>query len=226
MNDQPIVAQTLEQVTTVDLGLPRSAWADRPSTIRPSDTSIAVLAPNTDLSTERLCSFSGMISCTHVAINAVQMLVSLTNTSDVERGGYLTGFMFRLPRELGGFVVTLLRSSHPGMSRIMPGTGAAPFAGSWQGGVGTGGEWQEGGTPTAGVAPGDTGAWAFLVSGTGAAALTAERLMSGGSMPDPYAFVVRFRGIGAGHSDKVPALMPDHQMLRMAALIDAVEQRR
>ena len=78
----------------------------------------------------------------------------------------------------------------------------------------------------AGVAPGDTGAWAFLVSGTGAAALTAERLMSGGSMPDPYAFVVRFRGIGAGHSDKVPALMPDHQMLRMAALIDAVEQRR
>lgn len=112
------------------------------------------------------------------------------------------------------------------MERIPPGTKGAPFLGVWQAGVGTDGEWQGGGTPTAGVAPGDTGAWAFLVSGTGAAALTAERLMSGGSMPDPYAFVVRFRGIGAGHSDKVPALMPDHQMLRMAALIDAVEQRR
>ncbi len=191
-----------------------------------SDTSIAVVESNSDLSTERLCSFSGMISCTHVAINAVQMLVSLTNTSDVQRGGYLTGFMFRMPRELGGFSVALLRSSQPGMARIPPGTKGAPFLGVWQAGVGTGGEWQGGGTPTAGVAPGDTGAWAFLVSGTGAAALTAERLMSDGSMPDPYAFVVRFRGIGAGHSDKVPALMPDHQRLRMAALAEAVEQRR
>lgn len=111
MNDEPTLESALQPSVVVDLATTRSAPRDRVGGGMGSDTSIAVVESNSDLSTERLCSFSGMISCTHVAINAVQMLVSLTNTSDVERGRYLTGFMFRMPRELGGFSVALLRSS-------------------------------------------------------------------------------------------------------------------
>lgn len=226
MNDDQTLESLLQPHTVVDLGVPRSSALERTSGAMGSDTSIAVLESNPDLSTEHLCSFTGMISCTHIALDAVQVLISLTNTSDPDGRGFLTAFMFRMPRELGGFTVTLLRSSLPGMSRIVPGASASPFLGSWQGGVGTGGEWQGGGTPMAGVAPGETGAWAFLVSGTGAAALTAERLMSGGAMPDPFAFVVRFRGLGAGDSDKVPALMPLAQVVRRDAIEEAVERMR
>jgi hypothetical protein len=226
MNDDPTLESALQPAAVVDLATTRSTSRDRADGGMGSDTSIAVVKSNSDLSTERLCSFAGMISCTHLAIDAVQVLISLTNTTDPAGRGFLTAFMFRMPRELGGFTVTLLRSSQPGMSRIVPGASGAPFVGSWQGGVGTGGEWQGGGTPMAGVAPGDTGAWAFLVSGTGAAALTAERLMSGGAMPDPFAFVVRFRGVGSGDSDKAPALMPRAQVERLAAIEEAVERLR
>jgi hypothetical protein len=37
---------------------------------------------------------------------------------------------------------------------------------------------------------------------------------------------VRFRGIGSGHSDKVPVLMPPSQIARMAAVEEEVESRR
>lgn len=218
MNDEPIVTPAFEPVSIVDLG--------PAPTGRVSNETIAVLDPNVELSTERLCSFSGMISCCHVAVRSVQVRISLTNTSHADQGGYLTAFMFRVPREFGSVQVALLRSSHPGMSRIASGTVASPFPGHWQGGAGTGGEWQGGGTPLAGLAPGETGAWAFLVTGNGTAALSAERFMSGGRMPDPYAFVVRFRGMGGGRSDKVPALMPDGQVHRMAELSEAVERMR
>lgn len=226
MNDDNTLETVLQPSAVVDLGVARSTSRDRSSGALGSDTSIAVLESNSELSTGRLCSFTGMISCTHIALDAVQVLISLTNTSEPEGRGFLTAFMFRMPRELGGFAVTLLRSSAVGMSRILPGASALPFLGAWQGGVGTGGEWQGGGTPMAGIGPGETGAWAFLISGSGTAALTAERIMSGGAMPDPFAFVVRFRGLGAGDSDKVPALMPSAQVLRMAAIEEAVERLR
>lgn len=222
--------QTLEMVVqppaVVNLGVARTTPSDRSSGALGTETSIAVLESNAELSTEHLRSFTGMISCTHVALDAVQVLISLTNTSEPDDRSFLTAFMFRMPRELGGFTVTLLRSSVPGMSRIVPGTSASPFLGAWQGGVGTGGAWQGGGTPIAGVGPGETGAWAFLISGSGTAALTAERIMSGGAMPDPFAFVVSFRGLRPGDADQVPALMPQAQLLRLAAIEEAVERLR
>lgn len=223
MQDRTINAPVIRSGSDLELRRPRSVFEDRPSSTLGSDTSIAALDSNSELSTDGRCAFTGLISCSHVALQAVQVIVSLTNTSDPEGNGFLTAFMFRMPRELGGFTVSLLRSSQPGMSRIPPGTDGAPFLGTWQGGVGTGGEWQSGGTPMAGLAPGDTGAWAFLVSGVGSAGLTAKRLMSGGAMADPYAFVVRFRALGAGDSDKVPARMPDDQLMRMTALGEELE---
>ena len=50
--------------------------------------------------------------------------------------------------------------------------------------------------------------------------------MSGGAMPDPFAFVVRFRGLSSDDSDKVPALMPRAQVERLAAIEEAVERLR
>ena len=218
MIDHSIELSFIEQSTERELRRPRSVFTDRPPSTLGSETSIAALDSNSALSTEGRCAFTGLISCSHVALQAVHVVVSLTNTSDPEGNGYLTAFMFRMPRELGGFSVALLRSSQPGMARIPPGTEGAPFLGVWQAGVGTGGEWEAGGNPMSGLAPGDTGVWAFLVTGSSSAALNAKRLMSGGAMPDPYAFVVRFRFAGAGDSDKVPAQMPDDQVLHMTSL--------
>jgi hypothetical protein len=188
--------------------------------------SLALLDGNPILSTEARCTMSGVIMCNAVAVNTMQVMITLENLSDPRQPGYLTAFMFRLPRELGQLQVSLVYSSRPGMSEIRAGASGAPFLGQWHGGAGTGGEWQAGGTPTAGIAPGATGEWVFLVSGPRATELTAEEVMSGGRIPDPFAFIVRFRGIGSGHSDKVPVLMPPSQIARMAAVEQEVESRR
>jgi hypothetical protein len=188
--------------------------------------SLALLDGNPTLSTEARCTMSGVVMCSQVAVNTVQLLITLENLSDPRQPGYLTAFMFRVPRERGDVRVSLVHSSRPGMSAIMGGASGAPFLGRWHGGAGTGGEWQAGGTPMAGIAPGATGEWVFLVSGPKVNELTAEEVISGGRIPDPFAFIVRFRGIGSGHSDKVPVLMPPSQIARMAAMEEEVESRR
>ena len=188
--------------------------------------SLALLDGNPILSTDARCTMSGVIMCNVVAVNTVQVMITLENLSDPRQPGYLTAFMFRIPRERGDVRISLVYSSRPGMSLITAGASGAPFLGRWHGGAGTGGEWQAGGTPTAGITPGATGEWVFLVSGPKVCDLTAEELMSGGMIPDPFAFIVRFRGIGNGHSDKVPVLMPTSQIARMAAMEEEVESRR
>jgi hypothetical protein len=139
----------------------------------------------------------------YLGANVGTLTVSLTNTTDASIGGYLTAFMFRAPGEYGSLASVLTSSTYAGMTDIPAGSNGSPFPGSWIGGAGIGGTWLGGGSPNPGVAVGDTGQWVFSITGAMASSLSAAAFVHGGLTDDPYAFIVRFRGLADDCSDKV-----------------------
>jgi len=91
------------------------------------------------------------------------------------------------------------------MTNIPAGASGSPFTGSWIGGAGTGGSWLAGGAPGGGIGIGQTGMFSFTITGANASMLSSDAFVSGSLVSDPYAFIVRFRGMDDGGSDKVPA---------------------
>jgi MYXO-CTERM domain-containing protein len=60
-----------------------------------------------------------------------------------------------------------------------------------------------------------------------ASALTSDSFVSGGSVTDPYAFIVRFRGMDDGGSDKVPAnQLPSPGAMALLGLSGLMTRRR
>ena len=168
----------------------------------------AATVPNTSnssLSTENLGTFIGTLNYTFLGGTNGKLDVSLTNTTPVSTGGYITAFMFRPPPELGAFTSVLTTSDYAALTNIVAGASGAPFPGTWLGGAGTGGSWLAGGSPTGAVAIGQTGNWSFTITGANASQLTSDSFVSGDKVSDPYAFIVRFRGMNNDGSDKVPA---------------------
>jgi hypothetical protein len=174
----------------------------------PSSADIVTMESNTALSTEGLAAFTGSLEYVYLGGDVGTLTVSLTNTTDVSIGGYLTAFMFRAPGEYGSLTSVLTSSTYAGMTNIPAGSNGSPFPGSWIGGAGIGATWLGGGSPNAGVAVGDTGQWVFSITGAMASSLSAAAFVHGGLTDDPYAFIVRFRGLADDCSDKVPASTP------------------
>jgi hypothetical protein len=172
---------------------------------------VVVITSNSALSTEGLGAFVGTLDYVYGGAGSGTLNVSLTNTTNASIGGYLTAFMFRPPPELGAFTSALTSSDFAAMTNIPAGTSGSPWngTGSWLGGAGVGGSWLAGGAPNGGVAIGQTGHWSFTITGTNASMLTSDSFVSGNLVSDPYAFIVRFRGMegvdGGEGSDKVPA---------------------
>lgn len=123
--------------------------------------------------------------------------VSLTNTSPVANGGYLTAFAFGLP----GSVTGTLDSVPEGFS-LLGGSGGSisvrPFKDLDLGASSTKGDWLGGGSPKDGLGVGQTGIFKFSLAGN-FSSLTEESFSIAG---DPW-FAVRFRGFEDGGSDKV-----------------------
>lgn len=153
----------------------------------------------------RFGAFTGTLNYTYLGGNSGQLDVTLTNTTAPSIGGYLTAFMFRTSEQFGAFTSMLLSSDYAGMTNVPAGTSGSPFPGGWIGGAGTGGSWLSGGVPSAGVGVGATGHWSFSIDGDNANLLSSDSFVSGNHVSDPYAFVVRFRGMANDGSDKVPA---------------------
>jgi hypothetical protein len=170
-----------------------------------AQAAIVPITSNSSLSTENLGKFIGTLNYTFLGGTTGNLNVSLTNTTPSATGGYITAFMFRPPPELGAFTSVLTASDIASMSNIPAGASGAPFPGSWLGGAGTGGSWLAGGSPTGAVAIGQTGNWSFTITGANASQLTSDSFVSGDKVSDPYAFIVRFRGMNNDGSDKVPA---------------------
>jgi hypothetical protein len=170
-----------------------------------AQAAIVPITSNSSLSTENLGTFIGTLNYTFLGGTTGNLDVSLTNTTPSATGGYITAFMFRPPPELGAFTSVLTASDIASMSNIPAGASGAPFPGNWLGGAGTGGSWLAGGSPTGAVAIGQTGNWSFTITGANASQLTSDSFVSGDKVSDPYAFIVRFRGMNNDGSDKVPA---------------------
>jgi MYXO-CTERM domain-containing protein len=188
---------------------------------------VVPITSNSPLSTENLGTFTGTLDYTYLGGNAGTLDVTLTNTTPVSIGGFITAFMFRPPPELGAFGCSLTASNFALMVNVPAGTNGAPFTGPWIGGAGLDGSWLAGGQPQNGIGVGQTGSFSFSITGANASMLTSDSFVSGSLVSDPYAFVVRFRGMADGGSDKVPANeLPAPGAVALLALAGVARSRR
>jgi MYXO-CTERM domain-containing protein len=162
---------------------------------------------------EGLGAFAGSMEWTDGGAGSGLLRVTLTNTSPVANGGYLTGFAFRMLYK--DQVKIEYASSHPGWSGIADAP-CNPF-GVFDIGAALGGNWLGGGSPLAGIAVGATKSFDFDVHGS-AALLSTIIAHDFFDESDGYGFVARFRGFEDGGSDKVPASMPAPGALAALAL--------
>ncbi|MCA9286808.1 MAG: hypothetical protein KDA22_16405 [Phycisphaerales bacterium] len=153
-------------------------------------------------STENLGNFSGTAEYNWIADDMGQLVITITNDSMPDLGGYLTGFMFRIVSIDPGASASL--TATPDYPSFENATGdAPPYGAGFQGGAALGGDWTGGGSPNGGIPSGATGIFTFAVAASDAEFLSARDFINGGSFP--YGFVVRFKGFDNGGSDKVPA---------------------
>ena len=148
--------------------------------------------------------------------------VTLTNTSDPVNGGFITGFVFNIASADDEASVTLTSGSHPFENLPEGGLNAQPFGNPFDAGAALGGKFLGGGSPTEGIAVGDTGIFEFDVMAFDAADLTARYLTDG---PFEFNFIVRFIAFENGDSDKVPAtiiLLPPALALGGLGLLGAM----
>ncbi len=158
-------------------------------------------------STEGLGNFAGTIQYDYQSGNTGHLAISLTNTTDPVIGGYITGFLFNIgtPEPNGVDTAALLYSSYPTVVNIPgPAINGAPF-GQFDAGVGIGAQFEGGGNPTTGIGIGASGLFEFQVVSEYADVLSASSFIDG---PSDFNFVVRFRGLSNGGSDKVPVPVP------------------
>ena len=146
---------------------------------------------------EGLGAYSGTLAFAATSDTQATLTLSLTNTSPVSNGGYLTGFAFNVPSTITG--VTGYTPSITDFEQITS-VSTPPF-GSYDFGAAIGGDWTGGGKPQDGIAVGATASFTFTVSGTGLTSLTASDIADS----SPW-LAARFRGFINGGSDKVKVI--------------------
>ncbi len=149
-------------------------------------------------STEGLGSFGGSLLFDAGGSTHGTLAITLSNTTDPSIGGYLTGLLFNFsaPNDVS---VTLNNGGHFG---DIAGRSAPPFGNNYRAGAAIGNHWTGGGAPHRGIAAGNSLSLNFDVTGNDVSSLSSASFFS---PSDPFDFVVRFRGMAQGGSDKVPA---------------------
>ena len=170
---------------------------------------------------EGLGAFTGSMDWTYLGDNAGTFVVTLTNTSPVDNGGYLTGFAFNTVYELRVKVAT--NGAPQGWLDID--NISAPPLGDFDHGAALGGDWLGGGSPLAGIGVGETFAFAFDVRGDPAllASMTAYDFFD---ESQGWGFAARFRGFDDGGSDKVTASLPAPGAVALLGLGALASRRR
>jgi hypothetical protein len=162
----------------------------------------------TGSSTEGLGDFTGSITYTPTMDDMGTLLVSLTNTSPMANGGFITAFVFNIASSDSDASAMLLSgpANFVGISDV----NAQPFGMNFDAGASTSGgpaPFEGGGNPSLGLGVGDTGEFEFKITADDAASLMADDFITNG--PFDFNFVVRFRGFEDNGSDKVPgAVIP------------------
>lgn len=140
--------------------------------------------------------YSGSLEYNFISGTTGELKVSLTNDTPASIGGFLTGFLFRADTLTG----TSLNSANPSAFLSTGAESASPF-GMFDGGAALTGSFLGGGSPTDGLAVGESGMFVFSVTSATAATISAADFL--GSLDNP-GFLARFRGLADGGSDKVP----------------------
>ncbi|HYE63597.1 MAG TPA: hypothetical protein VD997_16520 [Phycisphaerales bacterium] len=177
-------------------------------------------------STENLGSFEGSLD-----YNPAQqkLTITITNTSPVANGGFLTGLAFRIGSS-DAAASAILVTGPVNFQNLGP--AEAPPFGHFVAGAALDADWTGGGQPSRGLGVGQTGVFEFNVTASDGAALEALDFIDVANHPGPD-MVVRFRGFADGGSDKVPA-RPDEvvpapagvAVLSAAGLLVATRRRR
>lgn len=127
------------------------------------------------------------------------LTITLTNTSPSSVGGFLTAFVFNVDSTDSGSSGSEVSKPNNNWSLLLN-ESAAPFGSPYDLGSSTSGGFEGGGPPSRGLAIGETGTWIFNIQAADAAVLTEDSFVNG---PFAQNFVVRFRGLDNGGSDKV-----------------------
>lgn len=154
-------------------------------------------------STDHLGDFVGSLEYTFASEGLGALTVTLTNVSNVDNGGFLTGFIFNFGLDDGDDTDTavLTSATHPFLTAAMQ--DGAPFGNPFLGGAALGGDWASGGDATQGIGVGETGVFTFDFNSAEAMDLTASDFLEG---PFEFNFIARFRAFANGGSDKVPVI--------------------
>ncbi|AGA25977.1 hypothetical protein [Singulisphaera acidiphila] len=158
--------------------------------------------------------FTGSLVVANQTSTTATLTITLTNTSPVANGGYLTAFVLNNP---GNMITGISLTSAPanftllGTPPFQDGINGAPN-GQFDFGVSTGNGFEGGGSPSKGLAVGATGIFTFSLTGTNLSTLSpadfASALSGGtGIGQGPEFFVARFRGFNNNGSDKVPGTL-------------------
>ncbi len=137
------------------------------------------------------------------------LTVSLTNTSDPQNGGYITGFLFDINSDDYFARANLVYNpppTHDFRTCVFWGLCALPGTKPYDAGAAVGGSFAYyPGDPTKGIAVGDTGIFQMKIIASDAADLTAADFY-GTNGPHPFDFLVGFRGFNVDCPvDIVPA---------------------
>jgi len=171
----------------------------------------AISAANADLinigsevgsSEHSLGQFTGTLNYVPGGANSATITISLTNTSPLANGGFLTALALWHTGNAGLNTVSFVSSSDANFGGLAGPVNGAPH-GSYAAGASTGGGWTGGGSPSAGLAIGESATFTFNLSGTGVGLLSAATFINQNN--DHWDLVIRFRGFENGGSDKVPA---------------------
>lgn len=140
--------------------------------------------------------YSGSLEYNFIGGSTGELKVSLTNDTPASVGGFLTGFLFRADAVTGAG----LNSANPAAFQSTGAGSGAPY-GTFDGGAALGGSFLGGGNPSNGLAIGESGMFMFSITSATASTISAADFL--GSLDEP-GFLVRFRGLADGGSDKVP----------------------
>lgn len=162
-----------------------------------ANANLVLITGDTSNSTEGFCNFDGSINYDYLGGSLGEVTFTLTNTTDPDIGGFLTGFVFNV----GGHPVALdlTSATHPFLE--LSDEKAQPYGKHFVSGAALGGSWEGGGSPNAGIKVGDTGVFSFDLTSADAGVIDASTFLTG---EYDFNFVARFKGLNNGKSDKVP----------------------
>jgi hypothetical protein len=173
---------------------------------------------------ENLGDFSGTLDYISTDATSATLTVTLTNTSPVDNGGFITAFVFNNPSNL---ITDVSLTTATGLTTLLGGStfqdlvAASPFP-NFDIGASVGGDnasgFEAGGSPNDGIAVGSTGSFSFGLTGTSLDTLDTNSFVNATVHDNVYGdifMLVRFRGFEDGLSDKciagvvpIPATLP------------------